>query len=322
MSLLQYCKKLSDFYSWSMSIADPRVESWFLMQSPWPTLAITLVYLLVVSYGPKYMSARKPFSLKWVMVVYNLAMSVLNLYIGYELAVSSTARGYNYYCQPVNYSNNVYELRIASALWWYYFSRLIEMSDSLIFILRKKTNQLSFLHIYHHSTMFLLWWIGIKWVAGGSAFLAAMINSFIHVFMYLYYGLSALGPWIKKYLWWKKYLTLLQLAQFSSAMSLGIRAIVVGCDFPLWMQYALVVYMVSFLILFGDFYIKVYCRKKVLRKIVLCFISHSLIFLVSVVYIISVCLSFFLSFLISLLGAISLFGEFKHKHFFLLLIIK
>ncbi|KAK2711974.1 hypothetical protein QYM36_010862 [Artemia franciscana] len=147
---------------------NPRVESWFLMQSPWPTLAITLVYLLVVSYGPKYMSARKPFSLKWVMVVYNLAMSVLNLYIGYELAVSSTARGYNYYCQPVNYSNNVYELRIASALWWYYFSRLIEMSDSLIFILRKKTNQLSFLHIYHHSTMFLLWWIGIKWVAGGS----------------------------------------------------------------------------------------------------------------------------------------------------------
>jgi elongation of very long chain fatty acids protein 4 len=38
-----------------------------------------------------------------------------------------------------------------------------------------------------------------------------MANSFIHVLMYTYYGLSALGPHIAKYLWWKKYLTILQL---------------------------------------------------------------------------------------------------------------
>jgi hypothetical protein len=44
-----------------------------------------------------------------------------------------------------------------------------------------------------------------------AAFLPAMANSFIHVLMYTYYGLSALGPHIAKYLWWKKYLTILQL---------------------------------------------------------------------------------------------------------------
>jgi len=38
-----------------------------------------------------------------------------------------------------------------------------------------------------------------------------MINSFIHILMYTYYGASALGPQIQKYLWWKKYLTSLQL---------------------------------------------------------------------------------------------------------------
>lgn len=38
-----------------------------------------------------------------------------------------------------------------------------------------------------------------------------MINSFIHIIMYLYYCLSALGPSVQKYLWWKKYLTILQL---------------------------------------------------------------------------------------------------------------
>ncbi|KAH9399517.1 PREDICTED: elongation of very long chain fatty acids protein AAEL008004-like [Rhagoletis zephyria] len=33
--------------------------------------------------------------------------------------------------------------------------------------------------------------------------------------MYLYYGLSSLGPSVQPYLWWKKYITQLQLAQFA-----------------------------------------------------------------------------------------------------------
>ena len=69
-------------------------------------------------------------------------------------------------------------------------------SDSLFIILRKREKQLSFLHVYHHATMwvdffisllnpslycnpsepivplrFPLWWIGAKYVAGGSSFL-------------------------------------------------------------------------------------------------------------------------------------------------------
>ena len=41
-----------------------------------------------------------------------------------------------------------------------------------------------------------------------------MINSFVHVLMYTYYGLSALGPHMQKYLWWKKYLTRIQLVSY------------------------------------------------------------------------------------------------------------
>ncbi|RXG57555.1 Elongation of very long chain fatty acids protein 4, partial [Armadillidium vulgare] len=87
-----------------------------------------------------------------------------------------------------------------------------------------------------------------------SAFLAAMMNSFVHVIMYLYYGLSSFGPYMQKYLWWKKYLTCIQLVQFSAAGVLGLRALIAGCEFPLWMQYALVIYMLSFIILFSRFY--------------------------------------------------------------------
>ena len=59
-------------------------------------------------------------------------------------------------------------MQVAAALWWYYISKLVEFCDTAFFILRKKNNQLTFLHVYHHSTMFSLWWIGVKFVAGGS----------------------------------------------------------------------------------------------------------------------------------------------------------
>lgn len=80
-------------------------------------------------------------------------------------------------------------------------------------MLRKKYNQLSFLHVYHHSTMFIFSWIGTKYVPGGSAFLPILINSAVHVFMYIYYTLAAIQcTKISKY---KKYVTIIQLVKIS-----------------------------------------------------------------------------------------------------------
>ncbi|XP_068245910.1 very long chain fatty acid elongase 4-like isoform X2 [Palaemon carinicauda] len=264
--ITEHWNRLKDTYEWSLSIADERVKNWPLMYSPIPTLAIAAVYLTMVVLGPKIMAPYKPFNLRVPLIIYNLGVMLLNLYIGVELTIVSVKLRYSWFCQPVDYSSNPLEMRVAAGLWWYYISKLVEFADTAFFILRKKNNQLTFLHVYHHCTMFCLWWIGIKWVAGGSSFLAAMMNSYVHVIMYLYYGLSAFGPSVQKYLWWKKHITCIQLVQFSSAGVLGIRAIFVGCDFPLWMQYALVAYMSSFIVLFGQFYVQAY-RKKQQKRI-------------------------------------------------------
>lgn len=50
----------------------------------------------------------------------------------------------------------------------------------------------------------------------------ALLNCIVHVIMYTYYGLTALGPKYQKYLWWKKHLTTIQLVchVFISAISL------------------------------------------------------------------------------------------------------
>lgn len=42
---------------------------------------------------------------------------------------------------------------------------------------------------------------------GGHSSFFGLLNTFVHIIMYTYYMLAAMGPEMQKYLWWKKYLT-------------------------------------------------------------------------------------------------------------------
>ncbi|KAF7413400.1 hypothetical protein HZH68_001889 [Vespula germanica] len=81
----------------------------------------------------------------------------------------------------------------------------------IFFVLRKKESQVTFLHLYHHSLTPLETWICVKFIPGGHGTLGNLINNAVHVVMYAYYMLAAMGPEYKKYLWWKKHLTTIQL---------------------------------------------------------------------------------------------------------------
>jgi elongation of very long chain fatty acids protein 4 len=40
--------------------------------------------------------------------------------------------------------------------WLFYVSKVFDYFDTLVIILRRKWRQLSFLHVYHHITIFLV----------------------------------------------------------------------------------------------------------------------------------------------------------------------
>lgn len=48
---------------------------------------------------------------------------------------------------------------------------------------------------------------------GGQPYFGAAVNSLVHVFMYTYYALSVI-PSLKDKLWWKKYITIIQLVDY------------------------------------------------------------------------------------------------------------
>ncbi|ELW66255.1 Elongation of very long chain fatty acids protein 7 [Tupaia chinensis] len=175
--------------------ADPRVEDWLLMSSPLPQTIILGIYVyFVTSLGPKLMENRKPFELKKAMITYNFFIVLFSVYLCYEASfvMSGWGTGYSFQCEIVDYSQSPTALRI-------------------FFVLRKKNSQVTFLHVFHHTIMPWTWWFGVKFAAGGLGTFHAFLNTAVHVVMYSYYGLCALGPAYQKYLWWKKYLTSLQL---------------------------------------------------------------------------------------------------------------
>ncbi|XP_071486804.1 very long chain fatty acid elongase 4-like [Diadema antillarum] len=255
-------QKLQDFVQWADSVSDPRTSSWLLMSSPLITYSLVALYFLLVYVGPRWMSSRNAFILKVPMLIYNAALVLLSAFMFREFFVPTIMNPkFNAVCQAVDYSNDEMSVRLAGACWWFFFSKIIELLDTVIFILRKKDSQISFLHVYHHATMPLLWWIGVRWIPGGASYFSGMVNCLIHVLMYGYYFLSALGPSIQPYLWWKKYLTSLQLVQFVVVLIHSLIVLYQDCGFPRGYVYALIAYLISHIILFSNFFHKAYVVK-------------------------------------------------------------
>ena len=55
-------------------------------------------------------------------------------------------------------------------------------------------NCCSLLHVVHHGILPLSCWPGVRWFGGGHASWWCMLNAFVHVVMYTYYSIAAMGP--------------------------------------------------------------------------------------------------------------------------------
>ncbi|GIY00174.1 elongation of very long chain fatty acids protein 7 [Caerostris darwini] len=186
-----------------------------LMNSIHLTVVFSGLYLLFIKViGPQMMKSREPYSLRHLMIVYNIFLVIVNLWICTTIVTSGWLTTYNWRCAPIDTSRDPIPMRVVLACWVFYISKIMEYTDTIIFVLRKKQSQINFLHVFHHSTVPITAWLGVSYGPGGYNTIFPIANTFVHVWMYLYYGLAAIGPEVQKYLWWKKYLTRLQLVQF------------------------------------------------------------------------------------------------------------
>uniref|UniRef100_A0A0A1XHP0 Elongation of very long chain fatty acids protein n=1 Tax=Zeugodacus cucurbitae TaxID=28588 RepID=A0A0A1XHP0_ZEUCU len=249
------------------SYGDSRTKDWPMMSSPFPTLAVCLTYVYLVKVlGPRLMENRKPFHLQNTLIIYNAVQVIFSAWLFYECLMGGWWGQYSFRCQPVDYSDDPTTKRMVHACWWYYFSKFTEFMDTIFFVLRKKTSQVTTLHVIHHGCMPMSVWFGVKFTPGGHSTFFGLLNTFVHIVMYTYYMFSAMGPQFQRFLWWKKYLTTLQMVQFVLIMVHAFQLLFIDCNYPKAFVWWIGMHAVMFFFLFNEFYKNAYKGRRTRKE--------------------------------------------------------
>ncbi|KAJ3125499.1 hypothetical protein HK100_010769 [Physocladia obscura] len=261
------------FYSWVARIESPHVKYLPLM-NPVHALLAVILYGFVILSGCQIMKGFNKFTLKSYSWWHNLILTALSLYTAVKVVLLSHSNGIRIYAFLNNVNHSPSGLQLAKVCWLFYFAKFPELLDTVIMMLKKNNRQISFLHVYHHSTILFMMWLVVTWAPGGEFCLSVFLNSSVHVVMYGYYLLSSMG--IKQVSVIKYYITGMQMTQFLILLTQAIFDSVSeylhpgSTNFPSQIAQINISYMVTMLMLFGNFYIQDkqrIAREKVALKI-------------------------------------------------------
>ena len=159
-----------------------------MLVAPLPLYGLPVLYLLASVGGHFYMLDKKPVDVSFFMKLYNVAQILLCLYMSVGLA-------------PVLGFPNLFGIGTpytSKAEWFvyvHYLSKFMDWCDTLWMVLKKKSSiQMSFLHLYHHATIGVVWGYLLSLGHGnGTAQYGAFINSVTHVIMYTHFLWTSFG---------------------------------------------------------------------------------------------------------------------------------
>lgn len=100
-----------------------------------------------------------------------------------------------------------------------YLVKWYELADTAFLVLRGRPTPL--LHVFHHAATLVLCWLQLV-ENTACQWLPIVLNLTVHVLMYGYYAAATLGIRC----WWKRYLTTLQIVQFSIGVPSCVAALV------------------------------------------------------------------------------------------------
>ncbi|CDF38531.1 fatty acid elongase [Chondrus crispus] len=174
----------------------------------WPVGA-SVMYVLILFSLRHVMATRKALEFPRILFLHNITLCIASLFLGswltYTLADAfvNGLTAYQLVCSRQIYENGhmhmIYYINMFFKVW--------EFLDTFLLVVRKK--QVAFLHAYHHAATLILTWNQLM-EHSSPQWVPIVINLWVHVLMYYYYAMSALRIRI----WWKKYLTTLQICQF------------------------------------------------------------------------------------------------------------
>ncbi|XP_067613822.1 very long chain fatty acid elongase F-like [Eurosta solidaginis] len=239
-----------------------------------PVILLEIAYVtFVFRIGPWFMKSREPYKLTAVLKYYNIIQILFN-------AVMAITAFYLFLykrvvpigCMTVLPWEHPLKSVEIFAGFAYVINKFLDLCDTIFFVLRKSYKQVTFLHVYHHIMMTFVSFVYVRTLGpGGHAVMTGIMNAVVHVIMYGYYFVSATEPNMKNSLWWKKYITQIQIIQFILALIHNLWPLLVdrNCSVPKIFCIFSVIQAILMIYLFGSFYKKSYLdveKKKVVDK--------------------------------------------------------
>lgn len=149
---------------------DQTIDSFEFLKTPFPLITILAVYLWVVlKTGPAFMKNRKPYNISAIIQFYNIFQVAACIYFVTKFCELGFSFKNTWKC--VDDLSSGREDETFNRMWWFLMLRILELVETVFFILRKKQSQISALHIYHHISTIVLLWLYFKYSAGKSNFL-------------------------------------------------------------------------------------------------------------------------------------------------------
>ncbi|KAI4749964.1 elongation of fatty acids protein 3, partial [Aureobasidium sp. EXF-8845] len=180
------------------------------------TATMLICYYIVVLGGRELMRGREPFKLSFFFKVHNFYLTLISgllLVLFVEQLLPEIVRNGIFHAVCA-YDGGwtdklvvLYYNPLTDSWQLNYLTKYLELIDTCFLFLKKKP--LTFLHTYHHGATALLCFTqllghtAVSWVP-------ITLNLMVHVVMYWYYFQAARGIRI----WWKKYITVMQITQF------------------------------------------------------------------------------------------------------------
>ena len=173
-------------------------------------MTVILCYYIAVLSTKQYIAHRgKPFGLNTASAVYNASLSLMSLvllliHLSEVSSLLSRHSLWSLLCdEAVQHTRGSHVF----VLYVMYLTKFLELSDTLLLCLRGKPTP--FIHLYHHGMTVFFAFLHLH-EQTCIAWTMPILNLSVHVFLYAYFALHDLGVAV----WWKRYLTLMQVSQF------------------------------------------------------------------------------------------------------------
>ena len=225
----------------------------------------SILYLVLIYFSKQWMKNREPFKLKRPLFIWNLTTAVFSI-LGASVclpAVISSAREKGFVYTSCT-SDSFYDSDNSSVCFWVFLftlSKLVELGDTFFIILRKKP--LILLHWYHHMSIVYITWFNFSRSASSLVHWAGAVNYTIHSVMYSYYAATSVGIRFPAAI--PLIITALQIVQMLYGFGVTI-LYYFSCPFDTAVVWFSVIIVLSYAVLFGNYFIRRYMLEKQVKK--------------------------------------------------------